>query len=139
MDVLERGIPGEAVGFHVDAEPFEAGDERRHLVGGQDPRSAQPADVGDRAVDVVEGEGLVELDRPAERGREVVCRPAPGSAVRSEPAAPESHPSSFPRPQPWARCHGRPIMPRSDRVRLDDPGDTGTPSTPATATPAGGF
>ena len=53
VDVLEGGVPREAVGGDVLGERQQPGDELVDLLAGQQPRPAEPAHVRDRARDVV--------------------------------------------------------------------------------------
>src|SRR3954447_23857879 len=89
MDVLEGRVPGETVGFDIGDQRLEAVDQLDPLVIGQQPRPAETSDVGDRARQVVEREGAVDLDGTGEiRDPRVV--------LRAEPPAPEPH-----RPSAW--------------------------------------
>ena len=90
MDVLERRVPVERARLDLGPQPLEPGDERVDLVGGQQARPAEPADVGDRAVEIVDRQLAVDLDRAGEvRDPRVV--------LLAEPPAPEPHPSL----RPW--------------------------------------
>ena len=83
VDVLERRIPRErarrATSSASAARPV---DEGLDLVRGQEPGPTEAADVGDRAGDVVGGEGGIDLDRAGEvrdaRVRLAAEPPAPG-------------------------------------------------------------
>ncbi len=87
VDVLEARVPLEPPGLDVVTHGPQAGLERRCLVRRKEPGPGEPVDVRDRAVQVVERELTVDLDRPAEVDR-------PWIALALEPPAPQSHRSS---------------------------------------------
>ena len=90
MDVLERRVPAELAVLDVAPEALEPGDERRDVVVGQDAGPAEAADVGDRAVEVVERELRVDVDRAPEGGDALgLVGPDRASSLASEPSAPE--------------------------------------------------
>ncbi len=68
MDVLEARVPAQLAALDVAPKVRQAGDKRRDFVVGQDPGSAEAAGVGDRAVEVVDGQRRVDVDGPAEGG-----------------------------------------------------------------------
>jgi hypothetical protein len=101
VDVLEPGIPAQLARLHVAPEIGEPRDEGVDLGRAQDAGAAQAADMGDRAVEVVEGQLGVHLDRAPEGGDV-------GIGVTCEPTAPQPHPrSSLPRSgagrAPWCQ------------------------------------
>src|SRR6202008_3515906 len=72
MDVLEARVPAELAALDVAPQVREAGDERRDFVVGEDAGSAEAADVGDRPLEVVDGQRRVDVDGPAEGGDPLV-------------------------------------------------------------------
>ena len=84
MWTSSRRVPGEPARGDVLGERRQAGDERLDLGVGQEPGAPQAADVGDRARDVVGGEGGIDLDRAREVGDALV-------GLSAEPAAPGPH------------------------------------------------
>ena len=84
VDVLEGRIPGDRPRFDVLAQPDQPALEDRDLVLGQQPGSTEPADVRDRARDIVQREHRVDLDGAREL-RHPRVRPL------AEPTAPQPH------------------------------------------------
>ena len=84
VDVLEARVPDERAGLHVGLEALQPLDQHRDFIGLEQSGPAQPVDVRDRAVDIVDGEHVVEIDRTGELGHPLV-----GSAFES--TAPHLH------------------------------------------------
>src|SRR4051794_10533560 len=107
MDVLELGPPSEFALLDVAAQVRQPRYERVDLVAGENPGPAEAPDVGDGAVEIVESQLPVDVDRAAEGGDPLVRL----VAVIAEPAAPESHPASRnvsrDRTGPLTTSHGR--------------------------------
>ena len=113
VDVLERGVPGEATRLDVFGEAVEPGDELVDLGSAQQADAPETADVGDRSDEVVGRELPVDVDRGRERLEPLVARLA-------EPPAPEPHRPSvvwwtmLAARRPRGRRHGR-VRPGSGR------------------------
>ena len=116
VDVLESRVPGQLATLDLTSQLSETVDQSRDLGVAQDAGPAEAADMGDRAIEVIERHLGVDLDRSTEGGDPLV-------AVGREPSTPEPHPaSSSMASQACPRSAGGPaaIMPRSDRIRRDD-------------------
>ena len=84
VDVFERRVPGDSARRDVFQEGPQTLGELLDFVGCQDPCAPEPPDVGDRAPDVVGGEGGVDLDRAREIGDARI-------GIAGEPPAPGPH------------------------------------------------
>ena len=90
MDVLERGVPAELAVLDVAPEALQPRDERGDVGIPQQPGPAQPANVGDRALEVVQRELGVDVDRATEgSGALGLLGPDRRLVVGPEPSAPE--------------------------------------------------
>ena len=87
MHVLECRIPGEPPGRDVRPQALEARDEGIDLRWVEHLGPPEAANVGDRTLDVVESQRLIDPDRAREVRHALVAR-------FREPAAPELHPAS---------------------------------------------
>ena len=85
VDVLETRVPGERAGVHLGPERLQPIDQRRDLRVLEQPGAAEPAHMGDGTRQVVERQGLIDLDRAREVGR-------PRVRLAGEPSTPEPHP-----------------------------------------------
>ena len=102
VNILEGRVPSQGPALGVAAKAGQGLGERGHLVLGQDSGPAEATHMGDRPVDVVEGELGVDVDG-APKGRRIVERirleldrlRRPVVRTGSEPPAPESHRTSL--------------------------------------------
>src|SRR4051812_18634864 len=85
MDILEGRVPGQRPGFDFVSQSLEPRDQFTDLRVGQQPGPTKPANVGDRARDVVGRKGQIDVDRACK-----VRDPFIGRAL--EPPTPEPHP-----------------------------------------------
>ena len=82
VHVLELDAPLEATFLDLEADLAEARDDRRVLLGVEQPGARQHRGVGQRTADVVQREAAVEVHRGGEALHE-------GIGALAEPAAPE--------------------------------------------------
>ena len=84
VDVLEGRIPGQLAGLDLRPQAFEPAHQRLDLFGRQQFSTTQSVDVGNRAGNVIDGQGVVEINRARE-----LRHPHVRHAL--EPTAPHPH------------------------------------------------
>src|ERR1035437_2647367 len=72
MDVFQGRIPDELAGLDIGAQTYQPANERLDVLGRHQPSASKAVHMGDRAGNVVSGEGMVEIDRARELGHALV-------------------------------------------------------------------